>query len=734
MAKVKQGKNSMQKLLLTQNAFDRFYGSARLIVMSVGIHKTLSGLLPNTLDILLLDKTGNLFLPGEPLNADPDFFQPIGAPVGLLGFIVDRRMADYANAWSNWWAAQTGRAAPPVETARKNKAAVLQRLTGMVLAEADKNSKAAAGVQTDLAVLRRDFERSLINLEKARRLIRGIGYDTRYSTVSVPVGARTVGPGKLAGPLDPFIARFGMPTDAAGVQGVSLHFVVPDGRRAEGCLTVRLLRSVDSLVLGSAELLFSEIDAGWAYLSLDRGLVRSFGDAELVLEWVVASEGAIPEISLTDVALNRCGRLSADSEGILDHPEGTLPALKVWSGFEPGELAEGHGLFNSPMEHQRTPVSKLMNYSAAITGSEPAGPLISQDPSGDWVQTHLVKSGPVGLTFQKLVPAAAQTLTITCETAHASAPPCLYLVAVGGPAAAQEGYLTQLLDKARSDGNVKAYDAETNVSWLVQVVTPGKQHQLTIDLSALSDRLPRHNLGIAVISATESTRYGWCRWLDVSVALDTVKGNSAVVQSLAENSQPVLRMRSVKFPEIGDQIEFLAGRSYLQTLTDQLGFSPMIVPDDFGSLQTHPIKEGVSAAIYRSGAVAGTTLVACDVETAHERAPDFLYILALVKADTVDKYEMFQKFASDLANKEFLATRGYDKDLQIHYSARRLPALQVDTVSTDFNTPLDEDHDIIVAALPVQDIISYGWCRWLSLSVASIVDLHPQIELETPDR
>lgn len=724
----------MRKLALTHTAFDRLYGSVRLVVMSVGIHKTLSRMIPAALDVLILDKTGELRVPGEVVESGSKIVRPIGGPTGLLGFIVDRPMAENAIIWSDWISNQTGRQSPPVVVVKKNKVAAMQCLTEMAMQNADEVRKSAASVQTDLAVLRRDFERSLINLEKARRLIRGVGYDTRYSTVSVPVGKETVAPRGLASPLKPFVARFPLPVDAAGVQGISLHFVVPKGARSEGSLTVLLLRSVDSHVLGTAELLFSEIDAGWTYLVLERGMLRSFGDAELVLEWSVVTEGAVPEISLTDAALNRCGAPSDDGEEVMGRSRGTLPALKIWSGFDPGELTEGHSFLSSPMEHRRTSIRKLMNIGAAITGSETIDSVLSHDPSGGWVQTHLQKSGPVGLVFQKLVPAAAQALTITCETAHSSGPTCLYLVAVGGTAATDQEYLAQLLENAKSGEDINAYDAETGVSWSVQTVPAGVQHQLTVDMTCLQDNLPAQNLGMAVVSATGETGYGWCRWHDISVALDTVRGHSVTSQLLSENNQPVLRMRSVKFPEIGDQIEFLAGRARLQDLNTQLGFSPMIVPDDHGSLQTHPITEGVSAALYRSGAAAGTTLVACDVETAHERAPDFLYVLALVKAGTPDKYDIFQSFVGELADRDFLATRGYDEKRQMYYSARRLPALQVEAVSIDLDTPLDEDHDIIVAALPVQDIISYGWCRWLSLSIASVVDLRPQFNLKSPDQ
>ncbi len=734
MAKVKQGEKSMQKLVLTRDAFDRFYGSTRLIVMAEGVYKPLVKIVPASLDILLLNRAGSLYTPQEDAPKTAACLAPVGAPVGLLGFVVDKKMKDSADAWSNWSAAQTGRATPPVWLIKAgDTVSALQCLAEAAVTDADSKRNAAATIQTDLAILRRDFERSLINLEKARRIIRGAGYDTRYSTMTVPIGEKSVCPKGVTSPLAPYILRYGLPVDAAGVLGISLHCVVPKGELADGHLTVLIKRSVDARVLGRAQVPFSSVSTGWLYLELERGLQRSFGDAELVFEWVVNTEGGVPAISLTDGEPVRCGTLADGKAANSNQPDRALPAMQIWSGFAPGDLADDREFLGTPVEDRRAAVRNLLSRAKLMAGGSAEEDVVSVEGTAGWVQTHLQAGVPVGFVFEQLVPAPARTLTVTCETAHASAPTCYYAVAVGGSLVLSEDYMAGLLEQVKVSGAPTGFDADTGILWRVEAVAPGMRCEIEIDLSVIDDDLPALQLAMAVISTSDKTDYGWCRWHDVSVKLDTITDHS-VVHGASTMGQPLIqRMRSVKFPEIGERLEFLAGRAKLQALTDQLGFSPMIIADDNGSLQTHPIKQDMSAVLYRSGAGVGTTRVACDVETAHERAPDFMYILALLDAETPDKYEVFKAFAGNLMSGEFSSARGYDTEYGLHYTARRLSALQVEALSVDLDEPLGVEHDIIVAALSVHDIISYGWCRWLSLSVATVIDTHQQFDLKSVD-
>jgi len=725
----------MQKLVLTRDAFDRFYGSTQLVIMTAAIYKPLAGLVPSSLDLLVLDTAGCLYVPEEVAGSASNCLVPVGAPLGLLGFVVDHKGKGAASEWSMWCTAQSGRGEPPVFTVKgKDSASALQCLAEIAFASAERNRRAAAGIQTDLAVLRRDFERSLINLEKARRIIRGAGYDTRYSTLSVPVGNKTAGPADITNAFEPYTLRYGLPVDAAGVVGISLHCVMPEGNVADGHLAVTIKRSVDARLLGRAQVPFSAISAGWLYLELERGLQRSFGDAELEVEWAVNTKGAIPEISLTDAEPDRCGTIADDGSIELEMVERALPAMQIWSGFAPGDLADDRYFSGAPMEQHRATTKDLLPRATLIAGDAAAKDVVSIEGDTGWVQTHLQANTLVGFTFEQMIPAAASALTVTCETAHKSAPTCFYIVAVGGTLVPGQESLTQLVQQVKDGANASGFDAETGTVWRVETVAPGQRRGIEIDLTAFGDDLPAQHLATAVVSASGAVDYGWCRWHDVSIKLDTVAGHSVVHKASAAAQPMIQRMRSVKFPEIGERLEFLAGTAKLQALTEQLGFSPMIIADDNGSLQTHPIKQDVSAALYRSGAGVGTTRVACDVETAHERAPDFMYILTLLKAETPDKHETFRAFAQKLMSGDFQVAKGYDEECGLHYTARRLSALQVEALSIDLDEPLATEHDIIVAALPVQDIISYGWCRWLSLSVATIVDAYQQFDLEAEDR
>lgn len=725
----------MHKLLLTQDAFNRFYGSSRLIVMTADLFVPLAAMIPQSLDVLLLDDSGALCISDETISADAQLIAPVGAPVGLLGFVVSEETEANASAWSNWSHDQTGRTAPPIWSVKPgDDAQTLVYLMEAAFMDADSSKRTAAVAQTDLAILRRDFERSLINIEKARRIIRGAGYGTRYSTLTAPPGERSVGPGGLTNPLEPFSIRFGLPVDAAGFVGISLHCEVETGQPAQGRLALQLIRSVDARILGRAQIDFSALTAGWNYFELTQQLQRSFGDAELVLEWAVERDGAIPRISVTNGEPDRCGAVLDDHNEASGMTGKILPAMQIWSGFAPGELADDHHFTGTPKEHRRAAIGTLISRTTAIAvNDEASSDFAANDPTTGWVQTHLQDGNPAGLLFKNCVPPSSQAVTISCETAHAAGPICFYLVVVGSAERLGQEVASSFFESAKKGGKTSGFDAEAGVAWSIQAVSPGVRTDIEVDMSRFSSISTSQSLLLLVESATDKIEYGWCRWHDVSVELDTVRGHSVAFSMQYGHQPPAQRMRSVKFPEIAERLEFLAGRAKLQKLTESLGFSPMIVADDNGTLQTHPLLEEVSAVLYRSGATAGTTRVACDVETAHERAPVFMYVLALIPSETPDKQEIFKGLVSNLSNRNFLATRGYDESRQIHYVARRLPALQIEAVSVDLDAPLETDHDIIIAALPVHEIVSYGWCRWLSLSVASTVDAHPQINLLAPD-
>lgn len=725
----------MQHPMLSRRAFDRFYGSSSLFIIGASLIDGIAAHVPEAMDLLVLDSEGTLRCPAESLPPEEDRLAPLGAPVGLQTILVSDGEAAAGRSLADYVADQSGHPAPPVDQAAdaSDIAGLLARLlSAAASADADRR-KRAANVETELAVLRRDYERSLVNLEKARRIVRGAGFGTRYSTLSVPAGQDSVGPESgQAGPLAPHEARFQLPADTAGLQGVSLHCRRPEGELAAGTLHISIKREADGRLLGKAEADFAALMDGWIYFELVQVSESSFGDGLLTLEWVAASEGAVPRFSLCDGEADRFGAV----DDTTPDNRRTL-AMRIWSGFAPGALQE-NGHFRPPtLERCQSTVDALMERAIVMTGgagdAEALNDIVTRDPEGRWVQTHAQAKSAAGLMFAGLVPAGADELSVLCEMAHESGPTCLFLVAVGGAAAPDPALADRLLADARAQGAQSGFDQTSGVQWSAAVVPPGATAEVQVDLSALADDQAPQNLYLAVLPAAGSHQYGWCRWHTVRVAFDSIEKHSTAYQALLKDRQFVQRMRSLKFPEIGERLEFLAGQARLQELTRDFGFSPMIVGDDNGSLQTHPIKEEVSGALYRRGAPAGSTRVACDVETAHERAPDFIYVLALMPVAEGDRSAVFKAMIGDVIDDKTTLARGRHEPTGSLYCVKRLRALEVEALSIDLDAPLDSDHDIVAAVLPVHHLVSYGWCRWLSLSIASAAEPEQFVALSAPD-
>lgn len=707
----------MQPKMLTAQAFRIFYSSNRLVIVTGRVAKLVKKARLDSLDVLLLTPEGVLALPSERVGRTSDLVPAIGAPLGVRGILSELAGQTVAVQWQDWFSEQTGRPAPRLFMLEKKPSSesVLTSIAQCLLSDAEASRISAAKTEKDLAVLRRDFERTLINLEKARRIVRGAGYDTKFTTMSVLVGDGAIEPTKRAADtLAPYVAAFPLPVDAAGLVGVSLHFCMPDEGVADGMLDVSIYRTADKQLLGQKKMPFVDIGGGWAYFELKRPLQRSFGDAELVVSWSFSSEGSAPSLSLSASELDR-----RHDDRLLVHDR--LPAMQLWSGFSPGELEDDDRFRPHHLEAKRNDIASLYQYSRPF-GAAAAKPE-SITVHNESVQTHL-QTGVTGLSFVSFVPGSATAIEVSFETAHPEAPPCMYLVAMGVSGIEVTTLdIEEIFEKVQKSGQLSGVDKDKGIIWQAVVVSPKKDMHLRLDVpEALRSDTPS-SLVLAVKSTTGKQHYGWCRWNDLSVFLPPVM---ELAGQLPATFKPVYnqhrRIRSIKFPEVGEQLQFLAGTKALHDLTDSIGFSPMIVGEDNGSLQTHPLLEEVSAALYRGGAPAGTLRVGCDVETAHERAPDFRYVLALIPSDCEDKYKKFKDFVVNDLPKGSLGSRGFVETQGIHYCSRQLKALESSVLSINFDMPLETGFDIIVAALPVQDAVSYGWCRWMSLNVTSSIE------------
>ncbi len=709
---------AMSARLLSQTAFSLFYACNRIVIVSPAVAKKLSkAQLLEGVEHLVVDPNGVLTVPGEKADTVP-LLAPVGAPIGVKAFIVDAKASPNANAWRDWIAEQTGRTPPTVfELGRRpSLPEIYAAIAKCMIADARTTRGQSARTEQDLVSLRWDHEQALINLEQARRVIRGAGFDTRYVTISLPVGTEEIGPDqKSISPMGAFTVRYAMPCDAAGLVGLSLHFATAGAEATDGRLQISLTRTVDRQLIGRASLNYEDISKGWMYLGLDKPVAGTFGDCELTIEWQQAADSAAPTISLSEMLPDQRGGETATN---------LLPAMQIWSGFDAGGTSSKQLLL--PLGSDK----KQIYFADLIASGDVFGVTDQSDveTSKTWVQTHLQDKAAVGVIVPHFAPPTVSTVEVTCETAHKAGPPALYMLALfkGDNAPAESSWSDLLKDVRSGERENTGYDTKTGVYWKTKLVTPGRPSKLALAVPPENAGHSPYTMVCAVISATESVSYGWCRWHDLKVAYQV-----DVQASAGPKYEPALlrRMKSVKFPEIGEQLKYLAGQAKLHQQAEELGFSPMIVAEDNGSLQTHPLFEGISAALYPGGAGAGTTRIACDVETAHEQSPVFCYVLLLLPSSVADKYSAVEGIIGRQLGGMSTVRTGYDDETGAHYCARHLNALDVKSVVIELETRLTEPHDIVVAALPVQGIISYGWSRWLSLSVSSAVDVQPDRRL-----
>lgn len=174
------------------------------------------------------------------------------------------------------------------------------------------------------------------------------------------------------------------------------------------------------------------------------------------------------------------------------------------------------------------------------------------------------------------------------------------------------------------------------------------------------------------------------------------------------------QVRTQRLPDLAGNIMFYQGAAKLAQITEKLGFSPMTISEETSSLQTHPFAKNVSAAILSQGLPVGALRISCEVGTAHESAPDFIYILAVLPHDIEDSTAAVD---SCVAQVEQGTMSGVNAGTGVQWCARRLSALKVSELAIDLVEIPVRAADVVFGAIAMSGDHSYGWCRWYSYSV-----------------
>lgn len=705
---------------LTHGAFRQMYSDQCFLAVGADVLETLEPLLPKSISYLVLEPDGCLReqeAGHERHEQNNDRLKPLGMATGLKCIVVGRDTEQAALAWEHHAKAQALFVPPAVKVIggfkRSQHIEAAEFLVGQAIQHSRELAKQMAVKEENLAFLRRKNEWLLQSLEKARRMIRGAGYSLRTITAELPMGSRSIGPG---GDVNTMHFRQTLPCDAAGLRGLGLRVI----RGASGSLAVsdhpavclKVVRECDGLSLMDVTVSFRDLGEGWFNLDLDDGAVMSFGDAALEVLWSEEAKDDAPLFALADLSADRFGDDNAD----------TL-ALRIYSGLRPLPTEEDVSPKTVPDRFETVSLSPADLGPRAIwpfknTALAEGAEIISFN--GDWLQTHALVGAASGAQIPNLVPAGGVSVSASVCTAHEAGPVCLYALVVlekgeGHSAAMIEQIVNDILEGKRG----MATSSVDGVHVVSKQVPAHQQHRLELTFSApLSSPA---DVFLVVRPAGAEAAYGWCRWSNLECRLlpsaEMIQLDDMPIS--AENSG-LLLMRTQKFPELAGRINFISGKAKLQELGRELGFLPLLVSEETGSLQTHPLQDHVSAAIFEGGVPTGALRVASSVETAHDSAPAFIYVIAVLDSSIKEKERAVRNMMQRIKPDDGRTWQGINGKKTVQWQAKVLYARQAALLELELAEAAKKAHDVVFAVKPAVDSVSYGWCRWYSYNVTTV--------------
>ncbi|UTW56264.1 DUF6212 domain-containing protein [Kordiimonas sp. SCSIO 12610] len=228
----------------------------------------------------------------------------------------------------------------------------------------------------------------------------------------------------------------------------------------------------------------------------------------------------------------------------------------------------------------------------------------------------------------------------------------------------------------------------------------------------------------------------WQGLTQASNGTETAKVSDVPQLQLASIEAPVQHtttakntMQVYKFPEVASRIGFVHGEEKHQKLFYDLDFWPLMLSEDLGYMQTHPLTDELSGAIMYSGVPESAKTIRAKVRTAHEAAPELLYILARVPSELSSDIGLIKEVLAHAGNVDNAGmAKGYHEASGIVWSSLMLPADKPGLLQLDFDEKTKGAGDLLFATMPKDGDVSWGWCRWYSLYVDA------EIQSPTPSK
>jgi len=526
----------VSKMLISQSAFGSFYGSNLSVLVGTELHAGLAGIFPDALTVFLLSADGLICTPSEAGAELNQRREMAGMAIGLKAiFLAEDRVAD-----ADWL----------IEHSKKHDMPFTPRLHSVAGSSVDATTQASAFVsevlaqqlatastelgttQQQMVNLRGRYERLWLSHEKAQRMIKGIGFNLRNVCFSLTPGKNTVAPTDGAEKYD---YRQLIPTDLAGLAGLQLYVEEPPAATSQGNICVNVRREADNALIGSANVSYSDIEAGWLAFAFPVIVSDAYGDGALEIVW---DGSAGPAFAFADIEADRYGDssgrtlalriekgLSVTGPHLENLSDTSLPASPTDSNF----LATG-ARNTWQVRTQRLPdlAGNIVFYQGAVKLAQITEKLgfspmtISEETSS--LQTHPFEKKVSAAVLRSGLPVGA--LRISCEagTAHESAPEFLYILAIlPHDIENSADAVDACVDQVRQ-GTLSGLDQHSGVQWCARTLQALKIGELAIELAEVPTKAADVVFGAIATSGDHS--YGWCRWYSYSVTLadaETVK-------------------------------------------------------------------------------------------------------------------------------------------------------------------------------------------------------------------
>lgn len=688
----------MADICISKKAARHYYGGECLVIMCSSLLSAGAQYVHDSgFQLLVLSRDGLVHTTGESPDAAKQGHKPLGVGCGLRAFITTGISSRSATDWQSF----IGECAPHreiefgiIDTVPWRRAHKVKEVIHRLLkAEVASLSDMVAVSRQETRVLRTVNEDLHLANTRMSRVLEAFGADRQYLRLELEPSSNFVGP--ESGTAE-YHVKQRLPLDVSTISSISLFVKLPEREPidVDGQLSVSLSQAANGESLVSVDRPYSALNDGWNRFELQHGASLS-GDAHLSVKWRAA--GAHPLVALSGVTN------ATDQEASL--------AVRVYTGYSELDAdVRDSGAFAS--NYAITPLSMaFLNRSLIEVGQEKTRKNLTFDDAGSWFQTHADSHEIVAVKHENIETKNLHALNVSTVVAHENGPTVRFwaILTDGTPSDCD---ITNAITNGAVEPIALAFSASE--------VTPENSSSLVI---VLPERANAHNVSLycCVETLSETSDFGWCRWSDLSLLYVSQAADLDLEASPPPKVSPMRDVRSHRFPELFSQIDYIEGKIGAQKVFDQVGYSPMIVSEENGSLQTHPIKDGVSAAICRHMVFSNTVSVSADIETAHPDAPDFIYILVAIKMGQANLTQLMTAIA-DVARAEVRANSVWHDGAL--FSSIRVAAGVKTSLTIEF---AEADHiadlrDVVCAVVPVTDDTGFGWCRWNRLNIERLMD------------